>query len=153
MDIECQLKSYMGIFNFQESGLLTPLLFKDQLYYLLLNKVNLTNGTDATKPVNLKGDQPWIFIGKTDVEAPILWPPDSKNWLIGKDSDAGKDREQEQKGTTEDEMVGWHHRLSGHEFEQTPGDGEGHRSLACCSPWGCKELDTTEQLNNNNWCN
>ena len=153
MDIECQLKSYMGIFNCQESGLLTPLLFKDQLYYLLLNKVNLTNGTDVTKPVNLKGDQPWIFIGRTDVEAPILWPPDSKKWLIGKDSDAGKDREQKKKGTTEDEMVGWHHQLSGHEFGQTPGDGEGHRSLACCSPWGCKELDTTQQLNNRNWCN
>ena len=77
---------------------------------------------------------------------PILWPPDAKSRLIGKDSDAGKDRGQEEKGMTEDEMVGWHHRLNGHEFEQTPGGGEGHRSLACCSPWGCKESDTTEQL-------
>ena len=71
-------------------------------------------------------------------------PPDAKSRLIGKDSDAEKDRGQEEKGMTEDEMVGWHHRLNGHEFEQAPGGGEGHRSLACCNPWGCKESDTTE---------
>ena len=85
-------------------------------------------------PVNPKGDQPWIFIGRTDAEAPILWPPDAKNWLIGKDPDAGKDQRQE-KGT-EDEMVGWHYRLNGHEFEQTPGYSEGQGSLMCYSPWG-----------------
>ena len=73
------------------------------------------------KPVNPKGNQSWIFIGRTDAEAPILWPPDAKNWLIGKDSDAGKDWGQKEKGTTEAEMVGWHHRLDGHEFEQAPG--------------------------------
>ena len=99
-------------------------------------------------PVHLKGDQSWVFIGRTDVEAetPILWPPHAKSWLIGKDPDAGKDWRQE-KGTTEDEMVGWHHRLNGHEFEWTPGVGDGQGGLACCSPWGCKESDTTEWLN------
>ena len=81
-------------------------------------------------------------------EAPILWPPDAKSRLIGKDPDAGKDWGQE-KWATEDEMVGWHHQLNGHEFEQTPGDSEGHGSLECCSPWGCKESDMTEQMNNN----
>ena len=90
-----------------------------------------------------------MFIGRTDVEAetPILWSPDVKNWLIWKDPDAGKDWRQEEKGTTEDEMVGWHHRLDGHEFGQTPGVGDGQGSLACCNPWGCKESDTTEWLN------
>ena len=83
-----------------------------------------------------------------EAEAPILWPLDAKSWLIGKDPDAGKDWGQEQKGMTEDEMVGWHHWLVGHEFEQTLGDG-GRGSLALCSWWGCKESDTTEQLNNN----
>ena len=88
-----------------------------------------------------------IFIGRTDAEseAPILWPPDAKNWLIGKDPDAGIDWRWE-KGTTADEMVGWHHQLDGHEFEQILGDGEGQGSLACCSPWGHKESDTTEWL-------
>ena len=86
------------------------------------------------KPVNPKGNQPWIFIGRTNTEALILWPSDAKSRLVGKDPDAGKDRRQEDKGTTEDEMVGWHHRLNAHEFEQVPGDGEGQGSLACCSP-------------------
>ena len=97
------------------------------------------------KPVNPKGNQSWIFIGRTDAEAegPILWPLDAKNWLIGKDPDAGKDWRQEEKGMTEDEMIGWHHQLNGHIFEPTPGDGEGQGSLACCSQWGCKELDMT----------
>ena len=102
------------------------------------------------KPVNSKENQPWIFIGRTDAEAPILWPPDAKNWLIGKDPDDGKDWRQEETGTTEDEMVGWHHRLNGHEFEQAPGNGEGQGSLKCCSPWRRKESTSTEQLNNNN---
>ena len=90
----------------------------------------------AIKPVNLKGNQRWIFIGKTDAEAeaPILWPSDAKNWLIGKAPDAGKDWRQEEKGMTEDEMVWWHHRLDGPEFEQAPGVGDGQGSLACCSP-------------------
>ena len=85
-----------------------------------------------------KGNQSWIFIGRTDAEAetPILWPPDWKNWLIGKDSDAGKDWRQGENGMTEDEMVGWHHQLNGHEFEEAPGAGAGQGSLECCSPWG-----------------
>ena len=90
--------------------------------------------------VHPKGNQSWIFIGRTDVEAEtsILWPPDVKNWLIGKDPDAGKDWRQKEKQTTEDEMVGWHPRLNGHVFEQALGDGEGQGSLVCCSPWGRK---------------
>ena len=94
------------------------------------------------KPVNPEGNQPRLFIGRTDAEAPILWLPDAKSWLIGKDPDAGKDWRQE-KGTTEDEMVGWYHQLTGHEFKQTQGDSEGQESLVCCSSWGQKELDTT----------
>ena len=99
--------------------------------------------------VHPKGNQSWIFTGRTDAEAeaPILWPPDAKNWLIGKDPDAGKDWRQEEKGTTEDERVGWHHRLSGHEFEQAPGVVDEQGGLACCGPWGRKESDTTERLN------
>ena len=101
------------------------------------------------QPVHSKGDQSWVFIGRTDVEAetPILWPPHEKNWLIWKDPDAGKDWGQEEKGLTEDEIVGWHHRLNGHGFEWTPGVGDGQGALACCSSWGRKELDTTEWLN------
>ena len=104
------------------------------------------------QPVHLKGDQSWVFIGRTDVEdeTPILWPHDMKNWPIGKDPDSGKDWRWEEKGMTEDEMVGWHHQLNGHEFEQTPGDSEGQRSLECFSPSCCKELDMTWWLNNNN---
>ena len=100
------------------------------------------------QPVHPKGNQPWISIGRTDAEAeaPIRWPPDANNWLTGKDPDAGKDWRQEEKGTTEDKMIGWHHQLEGHEFEQALGVGEGQGSLACC-PRGHKELDTTERLN------
>ena len=92
------------------------------------------------QPVHPKGDQSWVFIGRTDAEAAtaILWPPHVKSWLIWKDPDAGKDWKQEEKGMTEDEMVGWPHRLNGHEFEQAPGDSEGQGSLGCCSPWGHK---------------
>ena len=119
--------------------------------------LNCGVGEDSWESLGLKGDptspskgnQSWIFIGSTDAkaEAPILLPPDSKNWLTGKDPDAGKDWRQEEKGTTEDEMVGWHHQLDGHEFEQAPGVGDGQGSLACCSPWGRKESDMTEWLN------
>ena len=96
-----------------------------------------------------KGDQSWVFIGRTDVEAetPILWPPHARSWLIGKGPDAGKGWRPEEKGTTEDETVGWHHQLSGYEFEHTLGDGVGQGNLVCWSPWGCKESDTTERLN------
>ena len=101
------------------------------------------------QPVHPEGNQSWIFIGRTDdeAEAPILWPPDVKNWLFGKDLDAGKDGRWEEKGMTEDEMVGWHHQLDGCEFEQVLGVGDGQGSLVCCSPWGHKESDTTELLN------
>ena len=106
------------------------------------------------QPVHPKGNQSWIFIGRTDVEAetPILWPHHVKNWLIWKDPDAGKDWRQEKKGTTENEMVGWHHRLDGHESEQALRAGDGQRSLACSSPWGRKESDMTEQLNWTEFC-
>ena len=101
------------------------------------------------QPVHSKGDRSWIFIGETDTEAvaPILWPPEAKGGLIGKDPDAGKDWGQEEKGMTEDKMVGWHQRLNGHGFGWTPGVGDGQGGLACCGSWGHKESDTTERLN------
>ena len=101
------------------------------------------------KPVNPIGNQSWIFLGRTDDEAAtvILWSPDAKYWLTGKDPDAGKDWRWEEKGLTEDEMVGWHHWLNGHEFKQALRVGDGQGSLACCSPWDGKELNTTERLN------
>ena len=100
-------------------------------------------------PVHPKGDQSWGFIGRTDAETetPILWPPDVKSWLIWKDPDAGKDWGQEEKGMTEDEMVGWHHWLNWHGFGWTPGVGDGQGGLACCGSWGHKESDTIERLN------
>ena len=101
------------------------------------------------QPVHSEGDQPWDFFGRNDAKAetPVLWPPQAKSWLIGKDSDAGRDWGQEEKGTTEDEMVGWHHWLDGHESEWTPGVDDGQGGLACCDSWGRKESDTTERLN------
>ena len=106
------------------------------------------------QPVHPKGDQSWVFIERTNVEAetPILWPPDSKRWLIWKDRDAGKDWGWEEKETTEDEMAGWHHQLDGHGFGWTPGAGDSHEGLACCGSWGCRvghswatELNWTEE--------
>ena len=99
--------------------------------------------------VHPKGDQSWVFFGRTDAEAetPVLWPPHVKSWLIGKDSDAGRDWGQEEKGMTEDEMAGWYQGLDGRESEWTPGDGDGQGGLACCDSWGRKESDTTEWLN------
>ena len=93
-------------------------------------------GLQEMKPVNPKGNQSWVFIRRNDAESetPIIWPPDVKNWLIGKDPDAGKDWGPEEKGVTEDKMVGWHHQIDGHEFEQTLGVGDGQGSLECCSP-------------------
>ena len=101
------------------------------------------------QPVHSKGDQSWVFIGRTDIEAetPVLWPPDAKSWLTGKDLDAGKDQGQDEKGMTEDEMVGWHHWLDGPDFEWTPGVGDGQGGLAYWGSWGRKESDTTEWLN------
>ena len=101
------------------------------------------------QPVHSEGDQPWDFFGGNDAKAetPVLWPPHANSWLIGKDSDAGRDWGQEEKGTTEDEMAGWHHWLDGHESEWTPGVGDGQGGLACCDSWGRRELDMTERLN------
>ena len=110
--------------------------------------------TKESKPVNSKVNQSWIYFGRTDVEAeaPILWPPYAKNQVTGKDPDAGKDWGQE-KEATEDEMVGWHHQLNGHEFEQTLGNGDGQGSLACCSPWGHKKSDmTAHEQQKMQWC-
>ena len=105
------------------------------------------------KSANSKGNQSWIFTARTDAEAktPLLWPPDAKNQILRKDPAAGKDWRQEEKRTTEDEMVGWHHRRDGHEFEQASGVGDGQEGLACCSPWGHKESDMTEWLNWTDW--
>ena len=123
---------------------------EDWCFWTVVLEKTLESSLDCKEiqPVNPKINRSWIFVGRTDAEAetPILWPPDAKNWLTGKDPYAGKDWRQEQKGTTEDEMVGWHHRLDRHEFEQAPGVVDGLRSLGCCSPWSCKELDITEWL-------
>ena len=117
----------------QDVNPFTSSSFPDTCIQLLLLKIFCKE----IKPVNPKGNQPCIFIGRTDVEAeaPILWPPDSNSWLMGKDPDAGKDWRQKEKRVTE-ETVGWHHWLNGHEFEQTPGVGDGQGGLACCSAWG-----------------
>ena len=107
------------------------------------------NWATEIQPVHSKEDQSWVFFGRNDAKAetPVLWPPHVKSWLIGKDSDAGRDWGQEEKGTTEDEMAGWHHWLNGHESQWTPMVGDGQGGLECCDSWGCKESDTTEQLN------
>ena len=101
------------------------------------------------QPVHSKGDEPWVFFGRNDAnaETPVVWPPHAKSWLIGKDSGAGRDWGQEEKGTTEDEMAGWHHWLDGCEFEWTLGVGDGQGGLVCCNSWGCKESNVTEWLN------
>ena len=120
---------------------------KNWNFQIVVLEKTLENPLDCKKlkPVNPKGNQPWIFIGRTIVEAEALvfWPPDAKNQFIGKDPDAGKDWRQKEKGVAKDEMVRWHHWLNGPEFEQTPGDSGGQRSLTCYNPWGWKELDTT----------
>ena len=120
---------------------------KNWCFWTMVLEKTLENplGCKEIKPVNPKGNQPWIFIGRTDAkaEAPILCPPDAKDQLIGKDPDAGKDWRQEEKRVTADEMAGWHHQHNGYESEQTPQDNEGQGSLGCCSLWSCKQLDTT----------
>ena len=126
-------------------------VLKNWYFWTVLLEETLESLLNSKKiqPVHSKGNQSWIYIGRTyaEAEAPILWPPDGKNWFIGKDPDAGKEWRQEEKGTTEDEMVEWHHQLDEHEFEQAPGIGDGQGGLACCSPWDHKVLDTTEWLN------
>ena len=126
------------------------LALKNWCFWTVVLEKTLESPLDCKEiqAVPLKGNQSWMFIERTDAEAktPILWPPDAKNWLLGKDPDAGKDWRRKEKGTTEDEMVGWHHRFTGHESGWTPGVGDGQGGLVCCGPWGCKELDTIKQL-------
>ena len=141
MDIRVALKSW------------TP---KNWCFWIVVLEKTLEYPLDCKviQLVHPKRNQFWIFTERTDAEAetPILWPPDAKNWLIWKDSDAGKDWRREDKGPTEDEMVGWHHRLNWHEFLSILGVGDGQEGLVCCSPWrGCKELDMTEWLNWTEW--
>ena len=133
---------WMWELNYKESWV--P---KNWCFWAVVLEKTLESPLDCKEiqPVSPKGDQSWVFIGRTDAEAetPILWPHDAKSWLIAKDPDAGKDWGQEEKGMTEDEMVGWHHWLDGHEFEQALGVGDGQGGLAWCSPCGRKESDTT----------
>ena len=137
---------WMWELDYKESW--TP---KNWCFWTVVLEKTLESPLDCKEiqPVHPKGYQPWMFIGRTDAETAtaILWPPDVKNWLIGKDPDATKDWRQEEKGTTEDEMVGWHHRLNGHEFKWTLGVGDGQGGLTYYSPWGHKESDMTEWLN------
>ena len=124
---------------------------KNWWFWTVLLEKTLASPLDykEIQPVHSKGDQSWVFIERPDAEAeiPVLWPPHAESWLIGKDSDAGRDWRQEEKGMTEDEMAGWYHQVDGCEFEWTPGDGDGQRGLACCDSWARKELDMTEWLN------
>ena len=125
-------------------------VLKNWCFWTVVLEKTLESPLDCKEiqPVHPKGNQSWIFIGRTDAEAeaPMIWPPDARNWLR-KDPDAGKDWRQQKKGMTEKEMVGWHHQLYGHEFEQALGVGDVQGSLVCCSPWGCKESNTTEGWN------
>ena len=127
------------------------LWFPNWCFWTVVLEKTLESPLDCKEiqPVHSEGDQPWDFFGRNDAKAetPVLWPPHAKSWLIGKDCDAGRGWGQEEKGTTEDEMAGWHHGLSGRESEWAPGDGDQQGGLACCGSWGCKESDTTEQLN------
>ena len=136
---------WMWELNYKESW-----VSKSWCFWTVVLEKTLESPLDCKEiqPVHPKGNQSWIVIGRTDAEAevPIFWSLDAKNWITGKDPDGGKDWRQEEKGTTEDEMVEWHQWPDGHEFEQALGDGDGQGSLACCSPWGCKESDMTEQL-------
>ena len=140
--------SHVGIWELDHKEGWVP---KNWCFQTVLLEKTLESPLDCNeiKQVNPKRNQSWVFIGRTDAEAeaPILWCEELTHW---KRPDAGKDWRQEEKGMTEDEMVEWHHRLNGHEFEQAPGDGEGQGSLECCSPWDCKESDMAERLNNNN---
>ena len=126
-------------------------VLKNSCFWTVVLEKTLESPLDCKEiqPVHPEGNQSWVLIGRTDVEAetPILWPPDANSWLIWKDPDAGKDWGQEEKGTTEDEMTGWHHWLDGHGFGYTPGVGDGQGDLACCGSWGRKESDTSEPLN------
>ena len=136
----------VSVLDYKESWVL-----KIWCFWTVVLENTLESSLDCREiqPVQPKRDQSWGFIGRTDAqpETPVLWPPHAKSWLIGKDSDAGRDRGQEEKGMAEDEMAGGHHRLDGHEFEWTLGVGDGQGGLASCDSWGGKELDMTEWLN------
>ena len=140
---------YICIYTYISQYICTSCLLIHLLTVVLEKTLESPLDCKEIQPVHPKGDQSWVFIGMTDVEAetPILWPHDAKSGLIWKDPDAGNYWGQEEKGTTEDEMVGWHHRLDGHGSGWTPGDGDGQEGLVCCSSWGRKESDMTEQLN------
>ena len=137
---------WMWELDYKESWML-----KNWCFWTMVLEKTLERPLDCRdiQPIHPKGNQSWVFIGRTDVEAetPVLWPPDVKSWLIWKDPDGGKDWGQEEKGTTEDEMVGWYHQLNGHEFVWTLGVCDGQGGLVCCGSWGRKELDTTKLLN------
>ena len=137
---------WMWELDYKESWML-----KNWCFWTMVLEKTLERPLDCRdiQPIHPKGNQSWVFIGRTDVEAetPVLWPPDVKSWLIWKDPDGGKDWGQEEKGTTEDEMVGWYHQLNGHEFGWTLGVCDGQGGLVCCGSWGRKELDTTKLLN------
>ena len=128
---------------------------KELMLWTVVLEKTLENPLDCKEiqPVHPRAEQSWVFIGRTDVEAetPILWPHDAKSWIIWKDPDAGIDWGQEEKGMTEDELAGWHHRLNGHEFGWSPGVGDGQGGLVCCGSWGHKDWDTTERLNWTEW--
>ena len=125
-------------------------MLKNWCFWTVVMEKTLESPLDCKEiqPVHSEGDQPWDFFGRYDAKAetPVLWPPHAKSWFIGKDPDAGRHWGQEEKGTAEDEMAGWHHWLDGRESEWTPGVGDGQGGLACCDSWGCKESDTTEGL-------
>ena len=126
-------------------------VLKNWCFWSMVLEKTLESPLDCKEiqPVHSKEDQSWVFFGRNDAKAetPVVWPPHVKSWLTGKYSDAGRDWGQEEKGMTEDEMAGWHHWLDGHEFEWTPGDGDGQGGLACCDSWGCKQSDKTKRLN------
>ena len=130
---------------------------KNWFFWTVVLEKTLENPLDCKEiqPVHPEADQSWVFIGRTDAEAetPILWPPDAKSWLIWKDPDAGKDWGQEEKGTVDNEMVGWHHWHNGHGFGWTPGVGDGQGGLVCCGSWGRKESDMTERWNRTEYNN
>ena len=134
-------------------------VLKNWCFWTIVLEKTLESPLDCKEiqPVDSKGNQSWVFFGRNDAKAetPIIWPPHAKCWLIGKDSHAGRDWGQEEKGMTEDKMAGWHHRLNGCESEWTPGVGDGQGSLACCNSWGRRESDTTERVNwtEVNWYN
>ena len=141
------VKPWMWKLDYKESW--TP---KNWCFWTVVLEKTLESPLDhkEIQSIHPKGNQSRIFTGRTDAEAetPILWPPEAHNWLIGKEPDAGKDWSQEEKGMTEDEMVGWHHWLNGHEFEQALGVGDGQGSLVCCSPWDCRvRYDWVTELN------